>query len=78
MRTHCHALSSPLHPPTRPSLHISHTNTQTMRKLMYRAKQRGWLELDLVVGLWAEENLPRMTPEMLADFDVSPACSIIL
>jgi succinate dehydrogenase flavin-adding protein (antitoxin of CptAB toxin-antitoxin module) len=29
-------------------------------KLVYRAKQRGFLELDLLVGLWAERAIPRM------------------
>lgn len=29
-------------------------------KLIYRAKQRGFLELDLLVGLWAERAIPRM------------------
>ncbi|KAG1658832.1 hypothetical protein FOA52_008257 [Chlamydomonas sp. UWO 241] len=37
-------------------------------KLMYRSKQRGFLELDLLVGLWAERELPRMEPRMLHAF----------
>jgi len=30
-------------------------------KLVYRAKQRGFLELDLLVGAWAERAIPAMT-----------------
>lgn len=33
---------------------------QMVNKLLYRSKQRGFLELDLLVGLWAEENIPKM------------------
>jgi succinate dehydrogenase flavin-adding protein (antitoxin of CptAB toxin-antitoxin module) len=37
-------------------------------KLLYRSKQRGFLELDLLVGLWAEEKLPMMTIAALTEF----------
>ncbi|KAK9846125.1 hypothetical protein WJX84_012396 [Apatococcus fuscideae] len=43
---------------------------QTLARLMYRAKQRGWLEMDLLVGLWAERNLPTAEPPMLTAFEV--------
>ncbi|KXZ53209.1 hypothetical protein GPECTOR_7g1102 [Gonium pectorale] len=34
-------------------------------KLMYRSKQRGFLELDLLMGLWAETHIPKMSvPEL--------------
>lgn len=39
-----------------------------VNRLLYRARQRGFLELDLLVGLWAERNIPRMGPHALAAF----------
>jgi succinate dehydrogenase flavin-adding protein (antitoxin of CptAB toxin-antitoxin module) len=38
--------------------------------MLYRARQRGWLELDLLVGMWAEREVERLTPEMVNDFEV--------
>lgn len=34
---------------------------------MYRAKQRGLLELDLVIGIYAERNVPTMSVDKLAE-----------
>ncbi|MEW5297551.1 MAG: hypothetical protein WDW36_000756 [Sanguina aurantia] len=39
-----------------------------VNKLMYRSKQRGFLELDLLVGLWAEKELKHMSMESLNSF----------
>ncbi|GBF98736.1 hypothetical protein Rsub_11285 [Raphidocelis subcapitata] len=39
-----------------------------VNKLLYRAKQRGFLELDLLMGLWAEANVPAMSGAGLAEF----------
>lgn len=36
-----------------------------LSSLMYRSKQRGFLELDLLVGLWAQRHLPAMTTPQL-------------
>ena len=42
------------------------TQSATLRQkalvnaLLYRSKQRGFLEMDLLVGLWAEQHLPRL------------------
>lgn len=40
---------------------------QEVNKAMYRAKQRGLLELDLVMGIYAERNVPTMSSEQLAE-----------
>ena len=37
--------------------------------MMYRARQRGWLELDLIVGSWAEKNVPGMNSQDLEEFE---------
>ena len=46
----------------------AHTPPQLASKLLYRARQRGFLELDLLVGLWAEAAVPRMSAEQLREF----------
>ena len=40
-----------------------------VNRLLYRAKQRGFLELDLLVGLWAERNVPLMSMSDLTAFE---------
>jgi succinate dehydrogenase flavin-adding protein (antitoxin of CptAB toxin-antitoxin module) len=43
---------------------------ETRRKrLIYRAKQRGWLEVDLLLGTWASENVPLLNSEELDQFE---------
>ncbi|KAK9813019.1 hypothetical protein WJX72_007626 [[Myrmecia] bisecta] len=39
-----------------------------VNRLMYRSKQRGFLEMDLLMGLWAETRLPDMSDDMLLAF----------
>jgi len=41
-----------------------------VKRLSYRSKQRGYLELDLIVGSWAEQQLPKMTTKELDEFAV--------
>ena len=31
------------------------------KRLLYRSRQRGWLEVDLLLGTWAAKNLPGLT-----------------
>ena len=42
---------------------------QRINKLLYRSKQRGILELDLIVGEYAEKHLPQMNDAQLQHFD---------
>ena len=47
---------------------------QNINRLMYHAKQRGWLELDLIIGQWAEKNLHSLSSEELKDFEELLGC----
>lgn len=39
------------------------------KRLVYRSKQRGWLEVDLLLGTWASENVPILSVKELDDFE---------
>jgi succinate dehydrogenase flavin-adding protein (antitoxin of CptAB toxin-antitoxin module) len=36
-----------------------------VNRLLYRAKQRGFLEMDLLVGIWAQKNVSKMDAAQL-------------
>lgn len=39
------------------------------KRLLYRSKQRGWLEVDLLMGAWAEGNLAAMPDAELKEYE---------
>lgn len=39
------------------------------KRLVYRAKQRGWLEVDLLCGTWANQNVPSLEMDELNQFE---------
>lgn len=39
------------------------------KRLVYRSKQRGWLEVDLLLGTWAAENVPNLSVAELDEFE---------
>ena len=39
------------------------------KRLIYRSKQRGWLEVDLLLGTWAYENVGSLTKDELDEFE---------
>ena len=39
------------------------------KQLLYRSKQRGWLELDLIMGTWAEQHLERLSESELQQYE---------
>mmetsp|Transcript_20486 Transcript_20486/g.32954 ORF Transcript_20486/g.32954 Transcript_20486/m.32954 type:complete len:194 (-) Transcript_20486:185-766(-) len=39
------------------------------KRLIYRSKQRGWLEVDLLLGTWASENVPNLEGDELDQFE---------
>ena len=38
------------------------------KRLIYRSKQRGWLEVDLLLGTWAVENVPKLNLVELEEY----------
>lgn len=51
-----------------------HTNTDhdddvRRRRLVYRSKQRGWLEVDLLLGTWAAQHVPALSKGDLDEFE---------
>ncbi len=39
------------------------------KRMIYRSKQRGWLEADLLMGSWASEHVPHLSEKDLDDYD---------
>merc|ERR1712194_105012 len=39
------------------------------KRLIYRSKQRGWLEVDLLLGTWASENVPGLSLDELNEYE---------
>ena len=39
------------------------------KRLVYRSKQRGWLEVDLLLGTWANQNVPSLNQEELDQYE---------
>ena len=39
------------------------------KRLVYRSKQRGWLEVDLLLGTWAAENVSNLSLAELDEFE---------
>uniref|UniRef100_A0A7S2YT63 Succinate dehydrogenase assembly factor 2, mitochondrial n=1 Tax=Entomoneis paludosa TaxID=265537 RepID=A0A7S2YT63_9STRA len=39
------------------------------KRLVYRSKQRGWLEVDLLLGTWASENVPSLNAAELDEYE---------
>ncbi|KAJ8600019.1 hypothetical protein CTAYLR_001866 [Chrysophaeum taylorii] len=53
-------------------------DAETRRKrLVYRSKQRGWLEVDLLLGSFATEHVPGLTPEEVDQYEAILNCETI-
>jgi succinate dehydrogenase assembly factor 2 len=40
------------------------------KRMIYRSKQRGWLEADILMGSWASEFVPNLSAKDLDDYEV--------
>jgi succinate dehydrogenase flavin-adding protein (antitoxin of CptAB toxin-antitoxin module) len=40
------------------------------KRMIYRSKQRGWLEADILMGSWATENIPKLSESELDQYDI--------
>lgn len=40
------------------------------KRMIYRSKQRGWLEADLLLGSWATEHVPHLSKQDMDDYDL--------
>ena len=47
------------------------------KRLVYRSKQRGWLEVDLLLGTWAVENVAKLTEDECDQYEVILNCETI-
>ena len=39
------------------------------KQLLYRSKQRGWLEVDIILGSWASDNLSKLDKNALLKYE---------
>ncbi|KAG7390258.1 hypothetical protein PHYPSEUDO_008396 [Phytophthora pseudosyringae] len=39
------------------------------KRVIYRSKQRGWLEVDLLLGRWASQNVMRLASDELQQYE---------
>ncbi len=40
------------------------------KRMIYRSKQRGWLEADILLGSWAKENVPKLSSAELDELEI--------
>ena len=56
--------------PSQSSQHQQDLELEIRRKrLIYRSKQRGWLEVDLLLGTWASQHVARLNDDELDQFE---------
>lgn len=52
------------------TLDASERDAVRRKRIIYRSKQRGWLEVDILLGSWATENVPNLTSEELDEYEI--------
>jgi succinate dehydrogenase assembly factor 2 len=53
----------------KPNLSEADLDEVRRKRAIYRSKQRGWLEADLLMGSWAQENAHKLSVQDLADYE---------
>lgn len=48
---------------------LSTTLNSYRKQLLYRSKQRGWLEVDIILGSWASDNLSKLDKNSLLKYE---------
>ena len=51
-------------------LEKSERDSVRRKRMIYRSKQRGWLEADLLLGSWAVKNVPTLTEQELDEYEL--------
>lgn len=52
----------------------AHALDARRRRCVYRSKQRGWLELDVILGNWAVRHVPRLDETQLRVYEAMLEC----
>ncbi|CEG38244.1 membrane-spanning 4-domains subfamily a member 14 isoform x3 [Plasmopara halstedii] len=56
-------------PPTSQGDHHVDMDEANRKRIIYRSKQRGWLEVDLLLGRWASENVMQLSSDQLQQYE---------
>ena len=59
------------------SLSATERDQVRRRRIIYRSKQRGWLEVDILLGSWAVQNVPTLTTEELDEYELLLECETV-
>ncbi|KAL3661943.1 hypothetical protein V7S43_013235 [Phytophthora oleae] len=49
--------------------HEVNSDEANRKRIIYRSKQRGWLEVDLLLGRWASQNVMQLSSEELRQYE---------
>ncbi|KAG7383564.1 hypothetical protein PHYBOEH_009868 [Phytophthora boehmeriae] len=49
--------------------HQVNSDEANRKRVIYRSKQRGWLEVDLLLGRWASQNVMQLSSEELQQYE---------